>query len=361
MGLRIVALRGDNGGCGNYRISLPLTYLERAGHEVKVYQVDEQKAWTPGWFAGYDVMMVQRGQNVLLREMIDCIPPDKRPALVYEVDDLLWGMGPERVSFKDFRGAGIPKAIMDTMALCDGVIVSTPELCEEAQKVNPRACYILNSIDLTVRNWRDRYEPRLDGGRRTIIGWATGVRPAKDAQVIGRALRDVLWGRSDVGFAIAGDYEQSEEFIRALRLPEGQVCILPPAPFVEYPQLVSLFDIGIAPIQETQFNRCKSELKLLEYGAWGIPAVASDAAPYQRFAANAPSARQDGPGGVLLARAEKHWRKNLQRLVDDPGLRSEVGAMARAAVWKHYNMADRVEDYLQAFERAVEHSKRRTQ
>lgn len=38
--------------------------------------------------------------------------------------------------------------------------------------------------------------------------------------------------------------------------------------------------VGIAPLVDNLFNRCKSNLKVLEYSALGVPSVASDVEPY---------------------------------------------------------------------------------
>jgi hypothetical protein len=46
-----------------------------------------------------------------------------------------------------------------------------------------------------------------------------------------------------------------------------------------YPQkLASLdLDLAIAPLENNQFNDCKSNLRLLEYGACGFPVICSNA------------------------------------------------------------------------------------
>ena len=52
--------------------------------------------------------------------------------------------------------------------------------------------------------------------------------------------------------------------------------------FDEYPEkLHSLnIDLAVVPLQDNEFNRCKSNIKLLELGILGIPVIASKRAPY---------------------------------------------------------------------------------
>jgi GT2 family glycosyltransferase/glycosyltransferase involved in cell wall biosynthesis len=85
------------------------------------------------------------------------------------------------------------------------------------------------------------------------------------------------------------------------------------------------WDIGIAPLADTNFNRCKSAIKALDYAAIGLPVLASDREAYRGTLA-------DGPGGWLLPDDENAWFVALARLVRDCALRSRLGEAARAAL-----------------------------
>jgi GT2 family glycosyltransferase/glycosyltransferase involved in cell wall biosynthesis len=84
------------------------------------------------------------------------------------------------------------------------------------------------------------------------------------------------------------------------------------------------WDIGIAPLADTGFNRCKSALKTLDYAAIGVPVLASDREVYRGSLA-------DGPGGWLLSDDEGAWFVAVARLVRDAGLRRRLADGAQAA------------------------------
>jgi hypothetical protein len=84
------------------------------------------------------------------------------------------------------------------------------------------------------------------------------------------------------------------------------------------------WDIGIAPLADTAFNRCKSAIKTLDYAAMGLPVLASDCEAYRGTLA-------DGPGGWLLPDDEDAWFVALARLVRDANLRRRLAEGARAA------------------------------
>ena len=53
------------------------------------------------------------------------------------------------------------------------------------------------------------------------------------------------------------------------------VIILSVVAYTEFPAWIMLIWVVMAPLEDTQFNRCKSALKLLETGVWGVPLIAT--------------------------------------------------------------------------------------
>lgn len=68
-------------------------------------------------------------------------------------------------------------------------------------------------------------------------------------------------------------------------------------------------DIAVAPLEDSLFNRCKSNIKLLEYGIAGVPVVASSVGPYY-----------DWPGTGLALNSDT-WFLQLQSLIERQELR----------------------------------------
>jgi glycosyltransferase involved in cell wall biosynthesis len=103
--------------------------------------------------------------------------------------------------------------------------------------------------------------------------------------------------------------------------PHERIRSLPFVTIEQYPSVLARFDIGVIPLVDRRFNRCKSDLKFLEYSMMGIPSVVSKLVPYE-------TAVQHGANG-FLAGNPKDWLKSLRRLIEDPGLRDEMGGRAR--------------------------------
>lgn len=81
------------------------------------------------------------------------------------------------------------------------------------------------------------------------------------------------------------------------------------------------FAIGIAPLPDTPWEHGKCGVKLLQYMACGIPAVASPVGVHRDII------RHEENG--FLAATEKDWIEILQRLLQDSELRTRIGDAAR--------------------------------
>ena len=90
------------------------------------------------------------------------------------------------------------------------------------------------------------------------------------------------------------------------------------------------FDIGLMPLEDTPWNRGKCGLKLVEYAAVGIPAVASPVGANRCILL-------DHVSGFLAAAAEE-WQDALSQLIEDAALRLQMGAAARAHAEASYSV-----------------------
>jgi glycosyltransferase involved in cell wall biosynthesis len=98
----------------------------------------------------------------------------------------------------------------------------------------------------------------------------------------------------------------------------------------DYPEkMASLdLDIAVAPLEDNFFNQCKSNLRLLEYGAMTWPVVCSDVYPYQT----------NNPPVFRCGHDIKEWVNALERLINDEELRVEMGSKLRLWVVENYSL-----------------------
>ncbi len=256
---------------------------------------------------------------------------------VVEVDDDMTSLQDWSPLLKILQAEGYEPLNRHKGALraADLVTVTTPELAERLGKFNRHIAVLPNHVELDV--WR---QARQDGQQhrtgKVRVGWA-GWAHGRDLDVL-RGLIEPIADRPDVEFIIAG-WPEAKDFFSC------EVEIIPWLPLKEYRQYVASFDIGLAPLEESTFNACKSWIKALEYMAAGVVPIVSAWHPdYTRLV-------EDGVTGFHARRA-KNWRRCILQLVEDEDLRAEMSAAAQAAAARYDNRTQAGRKWEEAYRNA---------
>lgn len=314
--LDVYGWSADSAGCQWYRIRTPLYALTELGRRCS--------------FGRY---LPRSSPRVLIGQRVSNPGPSRlwqelsaradRPRLVYELDDDLFHIDPENTkAYAFFSAPEIQANIKANIEAADAVTVSTWALAvavDEEIPGHPPMHVVPNYLPaLPLVTGDDALTNAFAVGDRavagqTVIGWAGSGTHSRDWQEHG----DQIWRGaqrsgallSAIGSVPAGMGHRS---VRALpwfnSLPDY------------YAAVARSFDIGVAPLAATLFNRSKSPIKVMEYGALGIPAVASDVGPYADYI-------EHGVDGFLVRRPHE-WAQFLRILVHDLGARQEIAGAA---------------------------------
>ncbi len=116
------------------------------------------------------------------------------------------------------------------------------------------------------------------------------------------------------------------DFVNRVALPAAAAASYPG--FVNWMVQQNAWDVGLAPLVDTGFNRCKSPIKVLDYAALGMAVLASDIGVYRGSIA-------DGPGGMLARESAPAWFEALSRLARDWRLLQRLRDGARSGFAGH--------------------------
>jgi glycosyltransferase involved in cell wall biosynthesis len=106
------------------------------------------------------------------------------------------------------------------------------------------------------------------------------------------------------------------------------------------------FDVGIAPLADVDFNRARSNIKVKEYAAAGVPWLASPIGPYMGLG--------EREGGRLVA--DDQWHEHLVRLIDKPRARRKLAKRASAWATAH-TVGKHADKWERALSGALEHAR----
>jgi len=205
------------------------------------------------------------------------------------------------------------------IAKSDMVICSTPYLQNRLRELVKGELVLLeNTIDLS------RFTQHVDSGDTSpTVGWVgSTAHRSGDIETL-RGVLDVMAKRGEVKLYHGGNHIGYPTFASLLNVPDELVSTAPLHPIETYATLMSM-DIGIIPLRDFPFNRCKSDIKGMEYAASGIPFIAQNLDAYVHL--------NKSLGVGRLAKKPVDWIKHLKQLIANPELRKEEGARNRATI-----------------------------
>jgi glycosyltransferase involved in cell wall biosynthesis len=215
---------------------------------------------------------------------------------------------------------------------CDALIVSTEFLKKYYKSYTKKPIYVVkNAVDINM--WNKLYGKRKEN-KKTKIMWQGGIHHGLDLQVLMPVIPKILKEFKDVEFHFVGCLPDNLKM-------DG--CIYhEPVIIKKYPEKVAEInpDIIIAPLSDTILNRGRSNLRVIEAGAYRAPVVASGNKnlPYYEILTKSK--------GGFLANNEKDWYKGLHSLISDNKLRKQMGQSLYKEVLNNYNIKDVAREYL---------------
>jgi len=216
------------------------------------------------------------------------------------------------------------------MQHCDALTVTQKKLGDMyAPFIGHDRIWVLpNSLDLSYyKPWKRRAP---DDEIR--IGWQGGSSHHEDLKLLVKPLKRIVADHPKAKVVFLGSI--SKELRKELPDIEHH-------PWVDtdtfYTKLGSLdLDIGLCPVADTNFNRGKSNLKMIEYGASGTPSVCSTIpdGPY-----NSPLGFDaDGVDRILVENNEHDWYNAINNLIVNKELRDKIGAGAKETATEVHNI-----------------------
>lgn len=292
----IIAYRADNSACFTYRLRMPLYFLGKNHADYKIQITGFMDTRMMKW----DLAILQRQHTASVFDNLKYLRANKCK-LVYEMDDYVLGAVPKwNPAYSTWGRKDIQDNVKAFLSEMDALFVST----EYLKKVYSQYCehiYVLpNGINF------DLVEKPPNNSRRRVVLWQGSQTHEKDVSILNKSLK-LLAKDPDVLIKL---------WKLDLRIPEAYL-----APFCRiedfYPMLSQMdATIGLAPLVPNPFNRAKSNLKVLEYWANGIVAIASNFGPYAETIEN-------GVDGFLVSN-NNDWYDVIRYMLDNESVRNEV-------------------------------------
>ena len=375
--IKVLVTPSDRTGVGSFRSVNPHLALENLYPDEFHIDIDYQPKWDDDkWLKQYDIIHFHRTFGPY-EKMEDTIKRIEALGIVIIMDiDDHWAPGKEHPSYFIIKEHELDKKILSNLKLAPYITTTTKFFKEEIEKHSDSEIYVLENA---INPEEKQFTPNPEPSDRLRIMWLGGSSHEADLNllkgVVNRLKSDGLMDKVQFvlcGFDIRGEItminrETGEQTKRPIK-PEETVWNRYESIFTDdfttisddyrkflklyvdkeyegienecyrrvwtksinsYASNYNLGDITLAPLVENDFNKVKSELKIIESGFHKKALIAQDFGPYKIRTVNAieKGGKINPDGNVLLVDSNKNhkqWYKHIKRLITDEKLRNQL-------------------------------------
>ena len=198
--------------------------------------------------------------------------------------------------------------------MCDRVVVSTQPLADTLKGMHDDIRVVPNM--LAPHLWTGLSSQRRTS-RKPRVGWGGGTSHDGDLAIIADVVRLLA---DEVEWVFFGMCPPAlKRFVHEFHPAVGLQA---------YPaKLASLnLDLALAPLEFHIFNDCKSNLRLLEYGACGYPVICTDTEAYRGYL----------PCTKVVSNTTEEWLEAIRMHLADPDASYRMGDALREEVLRDY-------------------------
>lgn len=262
-----------------------------------------------------DLIILQRAKWSFELESFIRIVKEKKIPIVYDMDDLIYHTKyvPKYLnSIGDYRDFtvdsffALSKRYELIASSSDGFIATTNDLKQHLECDFNKPVWLMPNFLNKEQEEESRKICLLKGKNykrdKFVIGYFSGSNShQRDLEIVESAIIKLMDKYPDIYLKIVGYMSLSKEFEKLKK--DGRILIDKFVPFQELQYKIGEVDLNIIPLQNHEFNHCKSELKYFEASIVDVVSCATDNNVYHNII-------EDGKDGFLCT--EMDWYDKIE-------------------------------------------------
>ena len=396
--IKVLVVPSDRSGVGKFRSVDPHIFLQNQyPDEFHVDIVYEPPYEDVNFWTQYQIVAYHRSigpdfdkANRLI-QMLNSLGV----VTVCDIDDY-WMPGKEHPIHDIIRINKINEKIVANLKVSKFVTTTTEIFADEIRKYNKNVIVFPNAINPNEAQFKEKTEE----SDKVRVGWLGGSSHLHDIQLLDSGFSKILPLKDKVQYVLCGfDTRGTVTEINAQTGEQTKRNILPAEtvwaqyekiftqnykiisegyknhllkynqeeylgdkdesylrvwtkPVTGYAKNYSKFDVSLAPIKNTMFNRMKSQLKVIEAGFYKKAIIASNIGPYTIDLKHCLDNGNFVDGNAILvneARNHADWAKFIEKLVKNPNLVKDMGERLYETVKDKYDLNNVTKDRKQFY------------
>jgi len=275
--------------------------------------------------------------------------------LVLDIDDNIHATRPYNPGYRSFHPNSMNNVWnVKSLGVFDALTVSTENLKNWYSNHTDRPIYVCpNSLD-----WKERDDVlKMDFKNSDLfkkkpgeirLGWTGSAAHWENLKHIEPVIYKILDNFPQTTFYLTGLF--GDLFSNQKYIQEGRIVSTPWAKLKKWPILNREvnFDIALAPLCDNDFNRAKSNLRLLEYASAKFPVICSPVEPYKTFSNKE----------VVFATEKDEWYDAIEDLIKNEDKRKNLSEALYTRAKKEYNIDKNYKIWLNALTEIYEKSQK---
>lgn len=229
--------------------------------------------------------------------------------LVLDNDDY-WEVPKHNQAYENYKNY-IAEEIKQTIRIADVIWTPSAYLAKRMSMINNKVDIhiVPNTLDLDQEQWKQRKRP----SKEVRFGYIGALGHTRDISEIGYNFMD-----KQLYCVSLADYPGR---LRATHL-------MNPAEVNRYGKMYENFDVSLAPLQGGTFNKCKSDLKVVEAGYTRTSIICSNVTPYKEVIKNNVTG--------LLCSTPRDWKNAIESMTKEK--HRELAGNLHKFVKKNYDL-----------------------
>lgn len=289
--------------------------------------------------------------------------------VILDIDDY-WKLDRSHILKEQYKVENVEKATENTLKAVDYVTTTTDEFAAIIGEFNKNVSVFPNCISPMY----EQFKPKEIKSHLTRFGWIGGVYHKEDLKMLKDSFcklystKDtygkfqICLGGFNVYYTPQGiipnpEYKDIEEtmtckyhfryydkeymdYLNQYVTFQEHITIDKPyrrlwsKDVYNYAKLYNDIDVALVPLRDLKFNKCKSELKIVEAGWMGKAVIVSDVLPYSKWIVH-------GKNGLKVNNSRPiDWYLNMKKLIENPDMIKNLAGELNETIKKNFDIKE---------------------